>query len=159
MEVQLHAIAQAAFEQIQGAKQVVPGVAVRRTGRQHRAGQQHRYRQAQQQERQCRRAVGQGIGAMQHQHTVMAVVFHRLDDGIAHGQPVGLLHVGAVDQWVEFAQRPLKAGRHGVQRQVLAHSRLEAAGRRQALRGLQHADGATGIEDEKILDCTHGKHP
>ncbi|MCY1426656.1 hypothetical protein D9M71_424790 [compost metagenome] len=66
VEVQLHAIVQAAFELAQRAAQVAPGIAVCGACRQHRAGQQHRHRQAQQQERQCRGAVGQAVGAMQH---------------------------------------------------------------------------------------------
>ncbi|MNH22197.1 hypothetical protein D3C79_820420 [compost metagenome] len=100
MEVQLHAIFQPLFELAQCAAQVVPGVAVRGTRRQHRAGQQHRHRQAQQQERQCCSAVGQAVGAMQHQHAIMASHLYRCDDGIAHRQPVVLLHVGAVEQRV-----------------------------------------------------------
>ena len=96
---------------------------------------------------------------MQHQHAVVATVLDRLDDGITHCQPVGLLHVGAVDQRVEFEQRPAQLRRVAELGQVFTHARIEATRRRQALRSLQHADGATGIKDEKVHDWTHGSIP
>ncbi|MNV76133.1 hypothetical protein D3C71_1694680 [compost metagenome] len=96
---------------------------------------------------------------MQHQHAVMAGNLHRIDDGIAHRQPVVLLHVGTVEQWVQFLQRPVQLGGVGLLGEVLTHPRVETTGRRQAFGGFEHADGATGIENEKILYCTHGKHP
>jgi len=96
---------------------------------------------------------------MQHQHAIMACHIHRFDDGIAHRQPVVLLHVGAVEQRVQLLKRPVHLGGIGHLGKVLTHPRFEATGWRQAFRGFEHADGATGIENEKILYCTHGKHP
>ncbi|MNH33555.1 hypothetical protein D3C79_940830 [compost metagenome] len=96
---------------------------------------------------------------MQHQHAIVAGNVHRFDDGIAHGQPVVLLHVGAVEQRVHFLQCPLQLGGIGHLREVLAHPRVKTARWRQAFRGFEHADGAAGVQDEKILYCAHGEHP
>ncbi|MNF96106.1 hypothetical protein D3C84_788840 [compost metagenome] len=97
VEEQMHARHHALAQGLDGAAQVGPGITALGTCRQHGAGQHHRHRQAEQQEAQCRRAVGQGVGAVQQQHAVMTAR-HRLDYRIAHGQPVRLAHVGAVDQ-------------------------------------------------------------
>ncbi|MNC73273.1 hypothetical protein D3C75_1244450 [compost metagenome] len=96
---------------------------------------------------------------MQHQHAIVAVIVHCTDDGIAHCQPVVLLHVGTVEQRVHFLQRPLHLGCIAQLGEVFAHPRIETTGRCKAFGGFEHADGAAGVEDEKIRDCTHGKHP
>ncbi|MNT74637.1 hypothetical protein D3C72_2134730 [compost metagenome] len=77
----------------------------------------------------------------------MAIALDRFDNRLAHGQPVALLHIGAVDQRRQFVQAPGQQRRIGQLLQVLTHARFEATGRRQALRGLQHADGAAGVQD------------
>ncbi|MCY1306413.1 hypothetical protein D9M70_562740 [compost metagenome] len=141
----MHARGDAFLQRLDRAQQVRPGVAAFATRRQHGASQHHGNRQAQQQEGEGRGAVGQGVGAVQQQHAVMAAL-HRLDDGLAHGQPVGLAHVGAVDQRQQLLEA--KGRCRALAGQLLAHARLEAAGRGQAAGTLQHADGAAGIEHE-----------
>ncbi|MCY1182588.1 hypothetical protein D9M73_231550 [compost metagenome] len=96
---------------------------------------------------------------MQHQHAIVARDIHRRDDGIAHRQPVVLLHIGAVEQRVQLVQCPLHLGCIGHLGKVFTHPRVKTTGRCQAFGGFEHADGATGIENEKILYCAHGKHP
>lgn len=154
VEIDLYAARVALLEDAQGADQVVPGIAARRAGRQHGAGQQHRDRQVEEQEGQRRGAVGQGVGAVQEQHAVVAGV-ERGDDGVAHRQPVALGHVGAVQRRLQFGEAPAQVRGVAEALQVVAHARFEAAGRGQALRGLQHADGAAGVEHEEVLDWEH----
>ncbi len=96
---------------------------------------------------------------MQHQYRIMATDTHGIDDRITHRQPVVLLHVGTVEQWVQFLECPGDFGgvcHHG---EVIAHAGLEAAGWGQAFRRFEHADGATGVEHEEVLYCAHGKRP
>lgn len=96
---------------------------------------------------------------MQYEHAIMASHLYRCDDCIAHRQPVVLLHVGAVEQRVQFLQGPLHLGGVGQLGKVFAHACFEATGGRQAFGGFEHADGAPGIEHEEILYCSHGKYP
>ncbi|SST12990.1 Uncharacterised protein [Acinetobacter baumannii] len=154
VEIDLYAARVALLEDAQGADQVVPGIAARRAGRQHGAGQQHRDRQVEEQEGQRRGAVGQGVGAVQEQHAVVAGV-ERGDDGVAHRQPVALGHVGAVQRRLQFGEAPAQVRGVAEALQVVAHARFEATGRSQSLRGLQHADGAAGVEHEEVLDWEH----
>ncbi|MNE62908.1 hypothetical protein D3C80_1582230 [compost metagenome] len=89
----------------------------------------------------------------------MACHIHGFDDGIAHRQPVVLLHVGAVQQRVQFLQGPAQLWRIAHVGEVFTHARFETTCRRQAFGGFEHADGAPGIEYEEILYCSHGKYP
>jgi len=98
VEVQVHTRLQAFAQGRQRTADVFPGIAVGHTGRQHRTGEHHRRREAQQLEAHGRCAVGQGVGAVQDQYGIAAGVY-RLDHGAAQALPVGGVHVGAVDQW------------------------------------------------------------
>ncbi|MNF94500.1 hypothetical protein D3C84_772120 [compost metagenome] len=92
----MHAGRDTRSQQAHGAEQVGPGIAAFDPCGLHGAGEYHRHRQAKQQEGQCGGAIGQGVGAVQDQHRIAAVLVDTFDYGVAHGQPVGLGHVGAV---------------------------------------------------------------
>ncbi len=96
-EVEVHTRLDASVQCLHRTEQVVPGVAIGRTGGQHRPGQHYRHLEAQQQEAQGRSAVGEGVGAMQDQYRVTAILLDAGPNGLNHRQPVGLVHVGAVD--------------------------------------------------------------
>ncbi|MNF48020.1 hypothetical protein D3C84_292390 [compost metagenome] len=155
-EVQVHAGGDAARQFGEGAEQVGPGIAAGHAGRLHGAGQQHRHAEAEQQKGQRRSAVGQGVGAVQQQHGVAAVLLDRGDDGIAHRQPVALGHVGAVDRRREFAEHPVRRRTLGMGCLLGTQARLEAGGRHQAVRAHLHADGAAGVEHQQLVGGVHG---
>ncbi len=151
VEVQLHTLHLPGLQGAHGAEQIGPGVTALAAGRQHGTGEQHRYRQVEQQEGQCGGAVGQGIGAMQQQDRVAAVHRHRAADAFGHLQPVARLHVGAVQQRLQFVEGPVRQ-RPGLLRLLFAHAGFEAGGRQQPGGALLHADGAAGVEHQQTLD-------
>ncbi|MNJ54491.1 hypothetical protein D3C77_499320 [compost metagenome] len=149
VKVQLHAVGLALTQGVQRACQVVPGIAVGNAGRQHRPGKQHRCLQTPQLIRHGGSAVGQGIGAMQNQHAIAALMINGVDDRFAQALPVRGGHVGAVDQRQQFAKLPV--GDVGHAGQALAHPLLEARGRGQAVGAGLHANGAAGVQHHDVL--------
>ncbi|MNO06164.1 hypothetical protein D3C81_2278330 [compost metagenome] len=45
---------------------------------------------------------------MQHEYGITAILFHAFDYGVAHGQPIGLGHVGAVQGRRQFTENPIR---------------------------------------------------
>ncbi|MCY1546806.1 hypothetical protein D9M68_828250 [compost metagenome] len=102
----MHAGRDACSQQAHGAEEVGPGIAALDPGGLHGAGEHDRHTQAEKQEGQSGGAVGQGVGAVQDQHRIAAILLDTFDYGVTHGQPVGLGHIGAVQQRQQFAECP-----------------------------------------------------
>ena len=79
-----------------------------------------------------------------------AVLLDAGADRRGHRQPVGLVHVGAVEWRQQFAEYPVRQLAAGLQGLLRAQSGLEAGSRRQTAGGLLHADGAAGVEHQEF---------
>ena len=96
---------------------------------------------------------------MQHQHGIMAVDLDGGDYGVAQGQPVARVHVGAVDQRQQLAKLPLRQLALRLLGLLRTHPRLEAGGRRQARFAHLHANGAAGVQQVEVVARQRGTRP
>ncbi|MDT4873905.1 hypothetical protein FQZ97_1091730 [compost metagenome] len=92
---------------------------------------------------------------MQHQDRIAAVLLDAFDYGIAHGQPVGLGHVGAVQRRRNLAEDPIWCWVIRVSSLLGSQPGFEAGSRCKAGIGHLHSDGAAGVEHQELAGGGH----
>ena len=145
--VEAHAdLGNVARRQIHGVDEVASRVGPDLAERPLRAGQHHRAVEPAQRERQRRRGVGHGVGAVDDHHAV--VMDARRRDLVGERAPL----VGAHVRRVEVAQDPR---RHLGQRRQLGHARQDLVSVGVGLEGARaarrHAERAAGVEEQDAL--------
>lgn len=133
--------------EVQGAFDVVEGVAVGFDERDLGAGEDHRLVRAAEHEGQRRGAPGHGVGAVQDDEAgvVVPVIEQRAGDH----RPVAGAQVGAVDGW-QFDDVVVGLAGAGTGFQLLAQAVRETRHGPVAVGCGGHADGAAGVQDERL---------
>ena len=144
-EIQAYLVDVAVGRNHQGGDQIVPPIGTELVQGNLRAGENNRFLQTFQHEGQGRGAVGHGVGAVENDEAVVALVV--LFNGVGHPVPLHVGDVGRIQKRIVFDEIPL---RHGIGIQI--PNLLQFAGKISLLRlvavpGRYHADGAAGVNN------------
>ncbi|MCY1379179.1 hypothetical protein D9M69_668720 [compost metagenome] len=93
---------------------------------------------------------------MQEQHGITTVPVHALDYRVAHLQPIGLGHVGTIEERRQLAEYPVGYGTLRMGELFGLEPGFETGGRGKAGVGHLHADGAAGVEHQELAGGGHG---